>query len=239
MSDLTVAYYSASRIADSFATAVRDELLRSVAGRYSIVSVTMGELPQDWPGQKVCIGKQLGPPSIYNCYRQLLSCAKLAQTPYIAPAEDDTVYSPEHWCYRPAPDVFGYDRSRWVLTWRWSAERRKRDALFYWRERAQLAMLIAPRELLIDTLEERFARWPQWISDAEAKRCAWGEPGRYEKNQKLTPRTREYFDAAGPSATVNHGASLMGIRQVQSTDTICTELAPWGNAEDLWQRLHG
>lgn len=235
MSDLTIAYYSASRIADGFATAVRDELLRSVAGRYPMVSVTMGELPQDWPGRKVCVGEQLGPPSIYNCYRQLLSCAKLAQTPHIAAAEDDTVYGPEHWCYRPARNVFGYDRSRWVLT----RPHRHWDAFFYWRERAQLAMLIAPRELLIDALEERFARWPQWISDAEAKCCAWGEPGRYEKNQKLTLRTREYFDAAGPSVTVNHGVSLMGIRQVQPTDTICAELAPWGKAEDLWRRLHG
>jgi hypothetical protein len=58
-------------------------------------------------------------PSPENFYRQLLKGCKVATTPYIAIAEDDTLYNKEHFnCFRPEMNVFGYNLNRWsVATW--------------------------------------------------------------------------------------------------------------------------
>ena len=72
-----------------------------------------------------------------------------------------------------------------------------------------------------------------------AKKAGWGEPGRYEKNLKLTPRKMEYFDSPEPSVTFNHAESLMGRRRVNPDDIITTDLPIWGDADALWKRIHG
>ena len=175
--------------------------------------------------------------SIYNCYRQILLGAKAASTPFVACCEDDTLYVPAHFAYRPAGDVFAYNHHRWVISRRQAADG-TRQAFYYYRERTQMAMCIAPRALLVDTLEERFAKFPDPVPHEVAKR-GWGEPGRYEKNLGLTPRKLEYFRTAEPCVTFNHGESLMGRRQVQPTDLLRADLPPWGGADELWRRVHG
>ena len=102
-----------------------------------------------------------------------------------------------------------------------------------------MAMCIAPRALLIETLEERFAKYPDPVPHAVAKRSGWGEPGRYEQNLGVTPRRLEYYDAVEPSVTFNHVDSLMGRRRLQLSDRTCVDLVPWGPADDLWRRMYG
>lgn len=244
MSDLTILYYTANRIDERFAIAVRRQLL-DVASRYGAGPgvfpplVSIAQQPIDFRsefGATICVG-DIGA-SIYNCYRQILIGAKHATTPYVACCEDDTLYVPEHFTYRPALDTFAYNRQRWVITRRLSADTRRREAFFYFRERTQMAMCLAPRQLLIDTLEERFAKYPVEVPHEVAKR-GWGEPGRYEKNLGLAPRKLEVFRTVAPCVTFNHGESLMGRRQVQATDVLATELPVWGDANALWTRIHG
>ena len=235
MSNLTCLYYTAGRIHPRFGDAVRCELLRSTNNYYPIICVSHG--PLAFGDVRIDVG--LIAPSIYQVYVNTLLAAKAADTEYVCCVEDDTVYAPEHFHHRPAPDVFAYDRSRWVLTRRLADDGRSRVAFYYWRLRAQLAMLIARRSLLIETLEERLSAYPSFVPDDVAKKTGWGEPGRYEKNLRLTPRARAYFEAGEPSITVNHTASLMGRRQVQPTDLICEDLTPWGKADRLWRRIHG
>jgi hypothetical protein len=241
MNDLTVLYYTASRISEKFALSVRLELMtvlfRLDLSRVPVVAVSQKPPTVRFSGPHICMG-EIGA-SIYNCYRQILIAAKNATTTYVACCEDDTLYSPEHFAYRPALDTFAYDRNRWVITRRLAADGQSREAFFYFRERTQMAMCIAPRQLLIDTLEERFAKYPVEVTHEVAKRTGWGEPGRYEKNLGLAPRQLEYFRGAQPCVTFNHGESLMGRRQVQPTDVTCANLPPWGDATALWERVHG
>lgn len=244
--DLTLIYYTANRIDYAFMHAVRAELFKCFCGDdwddpVNIAKcppiVTVTQKPDQW-GRNICVGN-IGA-SIYNVYRQVLIGARAAQTEFVACCEDDTLYAPSHFAYRSAPDTFAYDRSRWVITRRLSDDGKRREAFFYWRERTQMAMCIAPRALLIETLEEKFAKYPvPPVSTDVAKRAGWGEPGRYEKNLGLTLRKREYFDSPEPSITFNHSDSLMGRRKVNKDDIICTDLPPWGNANDLWMRIHG
>src|SRR3990172_7923653 len=86
-----------------------------------------------------------------NIYRQLLRAARLAMTEYIATAEDDVLYSREHYKeFRPEKNEFSYNRSRWsVFSWEGN------KAIYCLRNRISNCSLIAPRELLIEALEER------------------------------------------------------------------------------------
>lgn len=223
--DLTLLYYSAQRINVGFAAAVLGELsLSRPTGSAFETLFQAKDVPQ----------------SIWQVYVNVLTLAKRATTPFVACCEDDTLYAPLHFTYRPAPDTFAYDRSRWVITRKLSADGKRREAFFYWRERTQMAMCIAPRALLIETLEEKFAKYPvPPVSTDVAKKAGWGEPGRYEKNLGLTLRKREYFDSPEPSVTFNHAESLMGRRRVNPDDIIKMNLAPWGDATALWERIHG
>lgn len=251
MTDVTLIYYTANRIDLLFARRVREQLLVSWSKttsdgklnteREHAVCVSHGAL------ESVLI-QRFGPsfnvgtpePSIWQVYQNILIGAKAATTPFIACCEDDTVYAPSHFDYRPALDTFAYDRNRWVITKRRHPQTGAPETIYYWRQRHQMAMCIAPRQLLIETLEEKFAKYPTpAVSTDVAKKAGWGEPGRYEKNLKLTPRKLEYFDSPEPSVTFNHRVSLMGRRQWKETDIIKTELPPWGNADALWSRIHG
>lgn len=245
MNDLTLLYYTANRLSVGFAHAVRVALVE--ASTAPIVVVSQGgsphqelEISADFTNRIArFIYVPLVPPSIWQVYANILLAAKAATTMDVACCEDDTLYAPSHFSYRPAPDIFAYDRNRWVITRRLSADGKRRDAFFYWRQRHQMAMCIAPRELLIETLEERFRTYPEPVSHDFAKRTGFGEPGRYEKNHGLTLRQMEYFESPAPSVTFNHALGLMGRRRVNPDDLICDDLSPWGNANELWRRIHG
>lgn len=234
MDDLTLLYYTANRIDDHFASNVRWDLLRRKPECAPCITVSHKPLT-GW--KNICVGDI--EPSIYQVYRNVLAGANAAKTDFVACCEDDTVYARSHFTYRPALDTFAYDLSRWVITRQLSADGKRREAFFYWRERHQMAMCICSRELLIETLEERFVKYPNPVPHEVAKKTGWGEPGRYEKNLGVTRRKLEYFRAEEPSVTFNHSESLMGRRRVNAGDVIRQDLPPWGRADELWERIHG
>lgn len=247
MNDLTLLYYSANRISYPFQENVRDALCAAFGiGQESTAAevearmptlITITQVPTSW-GQNICVG-EIGA-SIYNVYRQILIGAKAATTPFVACVEDDSLYTAEHFTFRPPMDTFAYNRNRWVITRKLSEDGKSREAFYYWRERTQMAQCICSRELLIETLEEKFAAYPVPPPSTDvAKKAGWGEPGRYEKNLRLTPRKRMYFDTVQPNVTFNHSVSLMGRRRVNPDDLICADLPPWGDATALWNRIHG
>ena len=230
MSDMTVLYYSARRIAEPFQRAVIAQLYAALAPETPIVTVAHGA-PFDFGAVNLSVGDV--PPSIYQVYRNILLGAQTATTPYVAMAEDDSLYVPEHFTYRPPLDTFAYNTHRYVLT-----RLRPTGAVFYYRQRTQMAQCLAPRQLLIDTLEERFRKFPAPVPHAVAKQ-GWGEPGRYEKNLGLTPRPLLTFRTELPNVTINHACGLMGRRAMRADDVICDDLRPWGAASDLWRCIVG
>jgi hypothetical protein len=252
MSDLTVIYYTANRISQRFADVVRAELFAAVCFPWPfgqlmpIVMVSHESIqhgPYSWPDDVVATNIVVGDvrPSIWQVYQNILIGAKAASTPYVACCEDDTLYVPEHFTYRPPLDTFAYNENRVVITRKLSDDGKRRVAFYYYRPRTQMAMCIAPRALLIETLEEKFAKYPTPPASTDvAKKAGWGEPGRYEKNLGLTPRKLERFHwTERPNVTFNHSESLMGRRAVQETDVLYDTVEPWGDATALWSRIHG
>lgn len=243
MADLTLIYYTANRISPAFGKAVRAELRKANTAGYPVIAVSqslgdvedrLSDLDAD-----VVLCQPYTLPSIWQVYRNILAAAELARTPYVACCEDDSLYTAEHFTYRPEPDVFAYNLHRWVITRRLADDGRSRHAFYYWRQRTQMAQCIAPRDLLVDTLRERFAKYPVPVAHDMAKRTGWGEPGRYEKNLGLARRSLSYFQTTLPNVTFNHGDSLMGRRQVKPDDVTRQDLEPWGDANDAWSRIYG
>ena len=98
---------------------------------------------------------QNGPFCAWNVYRQLLRGASLAETKYVAVAEDDTLYTARHFSdFRPPDDAVAYDMSRWsVFSW---AQKPFFSAI---RKHGNFTM-IGPRQLVVNTLEEREQKYP-------------------------------------------------------------------------------
>jgi len=218
--DLTVVYYTANNAPESFMAKTQEQLLKAI-GDTPLISVS--QKPMDF-GENICVG-DIGCSTV-NIYKQSLIGAKAAKTKYIAMAEDDALYTPSHFEYRPTPGVFAYDENCWgIYTWT--------KPLFTYKGRRVLWALVCERELYIKVMEERFAKYPN--HDVKVP-PTWGEPGRYERQLGVTLNKTEYFFSKEPSVVFSHPKALgflnLGKRKrlgINPTE----ELAPWGKAEDI------
>lgn len=166
-------------------------------------------------------------PGYENIYRQLLRGAKHATTEYVAVAEDDCLYPKEHFTFhRPPQDTFAYDQHRFALfTWG--------EPIYHMRNRKSNATLIAPRLLLIEALEERFAKYPNGLPKQYI-----GELGRERVERGLGVTLRKSEEVFCPVATIqfNHDYAFedrqkrhrKSYGQVKAYD-----IPRWGKAKDL------
>ena len=126
--------------------------------------------------------------------------AKAAQTEFVAIAEDDSLYHPWHFTggdpadpkrlVRPKADEVIYDMSRWtVMTWH--AEPR-----FSMIRRLGGFMMIAPRKLVIEALDEREAKYP----DGHPRP---GEIGREDAERRLGVSRHKHVEWYCKMPTIN------------------------------------
>lgn len=201
MSDLTILYTTAHKIPEKFASNVLKQLYRA-AGTYTVYE-THGKASES---------------SITNYYRALLEAAKTAATPYIAFAEDDTLYCDEHFNQRPSDlHTFAYNTNRWNL-YTWSE-----PPFFSLRQRKILATLIAPREKFIEVMEKR-------LENPDEKRMV--EPGRVDGE------CSETFDTYKPIIVFTHpdsfGYAFQGKRK-RASRIRALELPYWGTAQRVME----
>ena len=221
MNDLTIIYYTNNKLKDIFFTNIKNHLDELVKNKIPIISVS--QKPIDL-GINICVG-EIGS-SIYNIYKQILIGSQKAKTEFIACCEDDCLYNLEHFEHRPAPDTFSYNINRWWV---------EQCGKFRWRNRASMFACIVSRKLIIETLEEKFNMFP---TDTKIK--FFGEPGRFEHKLNLPHIKYERSDICKtPILTFNHRDSLGGMRQWRKDrDKFETDLEPWGNAKELWRKMH-
>lgn len=222
--DLTVIYLTASLIPEGFANYQRKILVDSIGGA-PIIGVSRKPLN---------FGTNLpdnDPKSTDNIYRQMLRAAKIATTKFVGIAEDDTLYSQDHFtCFRPDADTFAYNQNRLAL-FLWG------KPMFSWRNRKSNASLISPRKLLIEALEERYAKFPHGVPEELV-----GEVGReiIEKDLGIAVRKSVDFFSDVPIVQFNHDhASERAQRhhtkkpgQIKAYD-----IPYWGKAEDLAKKF--
>lgn len=218
MKDLTIIYLTASLIPESFAEYQRKILLEAI-GDTPLLSVS--RKPLDFGINILDDGEK----NISNIYYQMLRAAKVATSEFIAIAEDDTLYPKEHFeFFRPDKDTFAYNNNRLALfTWD--------TPVYSWRDGKSNCSLIAPRQLTIETLEERFQKYPNGTPLNMT-----GELGRVEEGLKLTPRQLIVVYSSTSIIQFNHDFSSEPYQRshkkklgpIRSFD-----IPYWGKAADL------
>lgn len=207
----------------------------------TLINITCGEVPRKFTEFQhehlpriptITVSRKPGadlhdtePKCYENIYRQMLRAARLANTPYVAMVEDDVLYPKEHFDFRPPLDTFAYDMHRFALfTWG--------EPMYHWRNRVSNCTLIAPRLLLIEALEERFAKHPlNWGEFA-------GELGRKRVEQGLGVTQRKMVEYWSPVATIqiNHdNASEDRQRRHRKSygPVKAYDIFRWGHARDI------
>lgn len=218
--DLTIVYLSANLIPESFAIETRDSLLKAAQGQ-PIISITH---------QPIGLGANIVvdlPRSQASIYRQALLGAKQADTRYIAVAEDDVLYSPEHFKFRPKNGHWAYNMNAWsIYTWG--------EPMFTYKPpagRRNLNGLICDRQMLIEHLEQRFKLFP-----GEVDINIFGEPGKYDNQLGTTPYPSQDFYTNPPNIVFSHQTNLqfegLGTRKALG-QVRATEIPYWGRAIDV------
>ncbi|HAX98433.1 MAG TPA: hypothetical protein DCY12_05995 [Candidatus Atribacteria bacterium] len=223
MEDLTIIYLTANLLPEPFVEFTRQALI-NVIGNTPVVSVSR---------KPINFGENIiddGEKSLDNIYRQMLRAAKVAKTKYVAMAEDDTLYPETHFrFYRPADDTFGYNKNRMSLfTWG--------EPMYHWRNRLSNCTLIAPRELLIEALEERFTKHPERIPDMYA-----GELGRpmVEIGLGLKPRKCEEVFSKLSVIQINHDFASEERQRTHKKSygyIRAYDIPYWGKASELLEK---
>jgi len=212
MNDLTVIFLTVNRVPEKWAEYQKSVLLEAIEDTQVI---TISKEPMDWGLNLI----QDAEPSVQNIYRQVLRGAKLATTPYIAIAEDDCLYCREHFEFRPPLDTYAYDMTRWGLfTWG--------IPTYYYKNRISNAMMVAPRELVIESLEERFNTYPN---------TEIGELGK-EKGTKLDRKNTMTYWSTTSSIFLSHVNAIDRLEQTKKKRmgmVRAFDIPKWGKAADI------
>lgn len=219
-SEITIIMLTANKVPKSWADFHKQKLTEA-AGESPII--TISREPLSW-GINLLDEE---PYQISNIYFQMLRGAKTADTDYIGIAEDDTLYPKEHFEYRPPLDTFAYNMNRFGV-FRWS-----RKPTYFWKNRMSNSTLIAPRQLMIEALEERFNKHPNGTPSGFT-----GELGRSNVEDKLevSHRKSEWFSTEISIVRVDHE---MGIDRLSKTHRKgmgilrAYDIPYWGKAEDI------
>jgi len=229
--DLSIIYYTSNYLDEhnSYFLSNTKKYLKLAIGDTPMISVSHKPLLD--MGENICVGN-IGR-SNRNIYWQILQGAKAAKTKYVATAEDDVLYTPEHYKCRPTRDnLLFYNMNKWsIFTW-------SKPMTFSWRKRKIIFALICSRNLLIDSLEERLEKYPEY----EGAFC--GEPGKYESKLKITPRESEEGWSGTPIVVFSHPHALGFVTVPPGRERPAgerkalgplrgTELIPWGSCHDV------
>jgi len=222
--DFTVIYLTNNELPQEWCEYQQSVFLNAIDGADLI---TVSRTPMNLPGLNLI---QTEPKSASNVYWQMLKAAKLVKTKYIIIAEDDTLYSSEHFTFfRPKDDAFGYNRNRASLfTWG--------EPMFHWRNRLTNCALIAPTGLLIEALEERFAKHHILPEDRA------GELGRGMVDRNLGVKVRKCEEQYSKTCIIqlNHAYGLEERQRTQKKSygqIKAYDIPYWGRADDLVKKF--
>ncbi len=226
MLDLSILYYTSNMIPEKFMKNIQDQIVKA-APNTAIISVS--QKPIDF-GKNICVG-DIGR-NLYNLYYQVLVGLREVKTKYVAMAEDDTLYPPEHFEYRPPDGTLNYDVNKWALfVW-------DKDAIFSNRPgRRTMNSLVSDTKALRDHLEARYTKYPTIASiPPEIYEYYWGEPGRFEAHLRMPALRVQRYMSVTPHVTFYHPDSLgfahLGTRKAHGS-VIVETLPGWPAPAEL------
>jgi hypothetical protein len=225
--DITAIFLTQNEVPEKWAEFHKKCLLEALDGAPLII---MSRKPMNWGGNTINV-IQDKPKSMSNIYYQLLRACKMATTDYIAVVEDDSLYPKEHFKQRPPKTCIGYNMNHWSLfTWG--------IPTYSWRNRRGNYSMLSYRKLVIEALEERFAKFPNGTPDRIT-----GEIGRamVERNLGITLRPVHEFETTVSIINFNHSnaSDRLQVKQRKNLGKIqAFDIPHWGKASDLvkqWQ----
>lgn len=256
-SDLTIIYYTANLLETAnpyFLANTKRQLVKAV-GNCPLIVVSHKPTPsfEGYNGEYVNLvaGRDYSlhneGRSHLNIYWQILIGCRVAKTEYVAMAEDDILYSREHFHslaidrgFRNDRQVFLYDMNKLSLfTWT------KPPVFSFRHNRMVVNQLIAPRKMLVEAMEERFARLEELKKTGKKEEEIlkyWGDPGRYEKYLGVTKRSTDTFMCTCPSVVLSHEFAfgyLLAGELKRLGDLRIIEVPFWGRAEDVLKLFYG
>lgn len=231
--DLTILYYTSNELEKKnpyFVENTKKQLIKAADG---LPITIISQLPTMFgPNSTNIVVGDIGR-SHLNIYKQMLIGAKASKTKYVATAEDDIFYSWTHFHQElPKDRVFLYDMSKWSLfTW-------IRPAQYTYRDRQVINQVIVERDLLIETLEERFARVEVLLKTQPLDKIIryWGDFGRYEDLLGVTVRPTTHFFGSVPSLVFTHADAygyLNHGKKKRLGNPRAFDIPEWGRAEDI------
>lgn len=224
MDDLTVIFLTINKLPKSWSD-FQMEKLKEAIGDYPVISVS--KTPMEFGLNLI----QEEEPSAANIYHQMLRAAKVAETKYVAIAEDDVLYPYIHFhSFRPPKDAFAYNTTRWQ-NHSWSP-------VYYWRKRTSNFALISPRELMIEALEERFSKCTD-----EKLNTQGGELGRdfVENRLEVTHRKIITFETHIALVCMHHDYGLDRHEKTHTkkiSNLRATSIPYWGDCADLAKKFY-
>ena len=198
MADLTIIYMTANRMPQRWVEFHRKHLLAAMDG-FPVIAISMKPIDL-WVGETKLI--QTLPYGSTSVYKEWNRAAKIAETDYVAIAEDDVLYHPWHFQkFRPKLDEVAYDMSRWTLmSWR-------QDPYFSLLRAVGGFAQICPRKLMIEALDEREQKCPNYARP--------GEIGRHDKERRMGVTLRKHVEwwCHYPMVTLAHTRAVSSTFQ--------------------------
>lgn len=237
MNDLTLLYATDNFLNEDTRKKVVNYLLEVTENKYPIISVSQKPIEL---GKNIVYGEK--GKSKFNMYKQLHVGIQEVETKYVATIDDDTLYAPEHFLYRPPNDeVFAYETNCWFALPYWE---------YYWREhnidkRGGMWGCISDTNLMRNNLNHRFNLYPTAESMGtfvNGRTLIWGEPGINDTSYGL-PNMFTRFHSDKPSVIFIHGVS-MGYNQFRKwhrrygyplPEDKAEIVEPFGNIKDLYK----
>ena len=225
MSDLTIVYLTANKMPNKWVEYHLKHLVLAV-GNHPVITVSRQPMSLGLGETKLLQTSDWGS---WNTFLEWNKAAKIAKTPYVAIAEDDTLYHPWHFSkFRPQMDEVAYDMSRWtVLSW-------VKIPTFGMLRRLGGFTMICPRELMIAALDERERKHPHGCPRP-------GEIGREDTERRMRVTRRKHVEwwCDYPMVNLAHPDGLSPTYigptgwQRKLGEMKALEIPYWGRAEDI------
>lgn len=227
---MTVIFLTSNTVPEYWAEYHKNILLEAIEG-YPLITISRKQL--DFGDVNIL---DTGARTATNYYVQLLQAAKMATTPYIGIAEDDTLYHKDHFrCFRPQMDVFSYDMHIWTLATYIP------PIYSRWENTKTGAAGIYPREECIDAVTERLSIIPPDAPPTWHYRR--GEPGTGFEDELGVKRRRSVgfkstnaviqFDHEYFSNWTNNEDTIERRRRKRFGTIKAYDIPYWGHAKEL------
>lgn len=231
--DTSILYIGHPKI-DAHIKAVCLRRLYEAAGEIPVIEMHQ---PEDWPLSGV------------SMYKNILAGLDKISTKFVAIAEHDCLYTPEHFAFTPPDEHFWYNDNCWLLQYK-NPNHPEQDGMFtYWPARRVQSQLICSVEPFREAVKMAMTICEDPLWNEVRHNMGLGEPGAvdYDKAMRLTrgsakkelrARVKDYivgfnardFKTVLPNIDIRHGDNFTGPRRGRKKTLT---LDPWGTMKDI------